>query len=157
MVVVAVLVALTGGVAPSSAQGVEKVDARGDASARLDISRVVYRNLPGRASARVVVPRLVRDGTTHLVLANPGSDWAYVALVRVADDGTLRTRFVRSSGGDVQRRSCRFTAAWDARANHVDISVPRRCLKGLRSTLYLQAATGLRQDYAPPARRLPQG
>ncbi|GAA5149956.1 hypothetical protein GCM10023340_26090 [Nocardioides marinquilinus] len=157
VVVSAVLVALVGSIAPSSAEAVEKTDPRGDAPARMDIARVTYRNMPQKAAAHIVVPELVRGGSAQLVIAPPDSDVFYIAYVRVAPNGTLRKRLTYATQVSERPQSCVFKAVWDAGANYIDVSVPRNCLKGMPPSLYMQAITGMGKDAAPPAYHLLQG
>ena len=154
----ALLLAMLAGAPSSRAEAAHKYDAVGDAPARSDITQLTYRNQPNRVSVHLVVPHLVRGGSAGLVIGPPGSDVAYVAIVRITPSGALRKRLLYSTDTGSTDRACDFKAVWNAGANYIDISVPRPCLAGVGGgALFLQANTGGGKDFAPAAYHLLRG
>lgn len=144
-----------------NADSVGRVDARNDAPAGIDITRVEYRHHAHRVSARVRVPDLARTGRVSLAISKfDVFEAGYVAVVRRRSDGTVSRRLTYFNHFDTTPRSCRVRGTWDRSDGVVTVSVPRRCLDGHRRERIYTAARALRGgvfDDAPSVRRLQRG
>lgn len=136
-----------------------RTDPRGDAPAHIDMTRAVYRNGLHRVSTKIAIPDLQRRGSARLTISRYATDFAYSARVRIAEDGTLQKGFFADGNLGSQKRSCGFTASWNAAENFVSISVPQVCVRGLGGgPAYLVTRTGgASGDGGPVVKRLRKG
>lgn len=117
------------GAGPASAATHQESDRRGDAPPRLDITRVIYRNGPQAAVARIGFDDLLRRGKLTFVIAPPtAGDIAYVAIVRINDRGHLVKRFAFSDNAGNHPRRCHVGARWQAGQDVITVSVPQGCV-----------------------------
>jgi hypothetical protein len=143
--------------AAAHADSITKTDERGDTAAALDITNVAYRNADRVAAARIRIPELERRGQAALVIAQPRSDVAYYAIVRVRDDGSLVKKLMYATAATRKRTSCKIGATWNVPDGLVTVRVPQGCLKALSGLkyYYMSVRTGDQGgDVARPAGRL---
>ena len=145
------------GSAPTNAAAVTKVDAVGDAPARLDISKVTYRNAATKVSTRIRVPGLERRGQARFLISKYATDAGFEVTVRIDENSKLKKRFAVVDNAGTHTRSCAVTARWSASDNYISISVPQRCIHLSPGPLYVAAATGNYLDRAPVVKRLRRG
>ena len=114
--------------APAAGRTVHLTDGR-DSPASADITSVDYRNGEARAAVTVHVRRLPPTGRLLTLVGAPDSDVIYHATVWVRSDGTIGRRLELVTDVSRMRRTCAMTAAWSARTDSIDVSVPHTCLE----------------------------
>ncbi len=95
----------------------------------VDITSVVYRNHERIAGAEVSVRHLGRTGRLVTAFGPPGSDVAYLAMVRRTSDGDLVTRLSYVTDVSKDRVDCDFNASWSSADDVVGVRVPHTCLR----------------------------
>jgi hypothetical protein len=147
--------------ASASAETVVRRDARNDAPAGIDITRVAYAYSARRVAATVRVPELARTGRMGLSISRfEVFEAGYVAIVRRSSDGTVSARLLYFDHFDATPRPCDVDGTWSRDAGVITVSVPVGCLDGHRRQRIYTAARTLRRDLiddAPVVRRLSRG
>jgi hypothetical protein len=118
---------------PASAQKRTVHDAKGDAAAAYDITRVRYSNNGTRLKATVHLAQLGSRGTVAFQVTNDGDpnggEAGYVqAQVTRTKSGVLRKRLYDRREQD-RRLHCAFSAKWSRAKSTVAFSLRRRCLR----------------------------
>ena len=144
--------------ASASAETVVRRDARNDAPAGIDITRVAYAYSARRVAATVRVPELARTGRMGLSISRfEVFEAGYIAVVRRTSDGTVSARLLYYDHFDTTPRPCDVEGSWSRAAGAITVGVPVSCLRRHRTEqIYTSARTlrGERIDDAPAVRRL---
>jgi len=157
LIVAVVLTVSLLGVGPASAATHQESDRRGDAPPRLDITRVLYRNGPQAAVARIGFVDLLRRGKLTFQIAPPtAGDVSYVAILTINDRGRLVKRFGYRDNASTHPRRCRVSARWQAGRDVITVSVPQWCVRAFGGrALYMGSFTPY--DFGPVVRHLARG
>ena len=153
-------VLLAGGVAvPASAQTVVREDPRGDAPARVDVTRVRYAHQSDRVRVAARVPDLGSAGTADFLVSRfEVFEAGYAARIRKQRGKAPRVSLLYFDHFNLKKRTCRgLTGSWSGEV--VRLKVPRSCLKGhatkrVFAQLFITFGSGEQFDEAPAVLRL---
>ncbi|MGB0101049.1 MAG: hypothetical protein WBP61_12295 [Nocardioides sp.] len=154
----AVVVAMVLGVpAVASAETVRRDDARGDAPARIDVSRATYTHSQDRVRVVARIPELGRAGKASLSISKfEVFEAGYVVQIKKRAGEPPRTKLLYFNHFDLERRRCAdVSGTW--KRHRVSLSVARTCLTGhQRRQVFAQFGIqrGSRVDRAPAVKRL---
>ncbi len=145
------------GSAPAGAETVSRSDARGDAPARIDVTRATYTHSDDHVSVVARIPRLGRQGTAALSISRfEIFEAGYVVEVVKRAGQPARAKLLYYNHFDLLPRSCDdVTGSWGH--HRVTLSVARSCLTGhARDRVFTQFGiqSGSDVDRAPAVKRL---
>lgn len=146
--------------APASAQTVVRDDPRGDAPARIDVTKVRYAHLSDRVRVAARIPGLGRSGTADFLVSRfEIFEAGYVVRIRQPKVGPAKVSLLYFDHFDLKKRTCKgVSGSWGSGV--VRLKVPRSCLKGhATKRVFAQffiafGAGGERFDEAPAVKRL---
>ena len=148
---------LASAVVPASAETVRRDDPRGDAPARIDVSRATYTHSQHRVRVVARIPSLGRAGTAVLSISRfEIFEAGYVVEIKKRAGEPPRTRLFFFNHFDLEPRRCAaVSGTWGD--HRVSLSVARSCLTGhARERVFVQFGIqhGSHVDRAPAVKRL---
>jgi hypothetical protein len=132
MVLGSATVLVVGLAGPASAAEKTVVDVRGDAVARLDVTKVRFRHDDNGAHAKVRVRDLRNKGQLVFAVANRRNNLRFGVAATGHANGSVTKKFYRYRNGDLSRKRCvGLRVRWQPRRNIVTMSFPVRCYRSL--------------------------
>jgi hypothetical protein len=115
---------------PAAAATVTRTDARGDAPARYDITRVTYTNTSDKIAVRIKLVNLRRVGMRFVLRTNTSfmGDAQFVVVVVRRPGGSTTHRLFSQEGNERIKIPCQIRSRWAYARDVVRISMPQTCL-----------------------------
>jgi hypothetical protein len=129
-VLTALMLGLTIAASPAAAATVTRKDARGDAPARYDVTRVTYTNTSDRIAVRIKLVNLRRVGMRFVLKTNTSfmGDAQFVVVVVRRPGGSTTHRLFVMEANERTKIPCRIRSRWAYARDVVTISMPQVCL-----------------------------
>ncbi len=123
---------LAGSPGPAYANGTTEIDARGDATPSLDVTKVEFRYDAKGAQARVHVADLQPVGEFVFAVTNPTQSLRYGLAATGLADGSRSTTFYSFRDGVLAVAKCKGSKVrWSVTKDVATMSFPERCFRAL--------------------------
>jgi hypothetical protein len=140
---------------PASASRTTGFDVRGDAAARLDVTKVNFRLTSHRAYAKIHVRNLRQRGEFVFAVANRTNTVRFGLAATGRRGAPTVKKFYKFRHGDVSRKRCTGTrVGWRPTRDVVRMSFPARCFRAVPQRIVL--AVGSTRNF-PDGRTVDQG